>query len=146
MVSRRRIVHSILSCFRSLTVGMSDHEFLQTKSLQVSRWLLYLQSQVQQVIFTLHFDTDKIIFFSSRFTVSDKYSDSFHGCFQLSDDDVRTGEICNACVLIVKRWKKLPASSTKNWAHVVDARYESLTVKIIRENTILFLYQVWSRK
>ena len=96
---------------------------------------------------TLHFDTDKInLDFSSRFTVSDKYSDSFHGCFQLSDDDVRTGEICNACVLIVKRWKKLPASSTKNWAHVVDARYESLTVKIIRGNTILFLNQVRSRK
>ena len=93
---------------------------------------------------TLHFDKDKInLVFSSRFTVSDKYSDSFHGCFQLSDDDVRTGEICNACVLIVKRWKKLPASSTKNWAHVVDARYELL--KIIREN-ILFLYQVRSRK
>ena len=95
---------------------------------------------------TLHFDKDKInLVFSSRFTVSDKYSDSFHGCFQLSYDDVHTGEICNACVLIVKRWKKLPASSTKNWAHVVDARYALLTVKIILEN-ILFLYQVWSRK
>ena len=118
--------NSIFSCFRSLTVGMSDHEFLQTKSLQVSRWLLYLQSQVQQVIFKLFTLTNTKLtinlVFSSRFTDSDKYSDSFHGCFQLSYDDVRTGEICNACVLIVKRWKKLPASSTKNWAHVVDAR------------------------
>jgi len=25
-------------------------------------------------------------------------------------------------VLIVKRWKKLPVNTTKDWAHVVDAR------------------------
>ena len=37
-------------------------------------------------------------------------------------EDGRNGEICNACVLIVKRWKKLPANTTKDWAHVVDAR------------------------
>lgn len=41
-------------------------------------------------------------------------------CFQL--DERRTGEICNACVLLVKRWKKLPAGSNRNWRHVVDAR------------------------
>ena len=35
---------------------------------------------------------------------------------------MRNGEICNACVLIVKRWKKLPANSNKDWHHVVDAR------------------------
>ncbi|MGH0130204.1 UNVERIFIED_CONTAM: hypothetical protein FKN15_041715 [Acipenser sinensis] len=34
----------------------------------------------------------------------------------------RTGDICNACVLLVKRWKKLPLGSKKNWHHVVDAR------------------------
>ena len=34
----------------------------------------------------------------------------------------REGEICNACVLLVKRWRKLPEGSTRNWAHVVDAR------------------------
>ncbi|RXM93743.1 DENN domain-containing protein 5A [Acipenser ruthenus] len=34
----------------------------------------------------------------------------------------RTGDICNACVLLVKRWKKLPLGSKKNWNHVVDAR------------------------
>ena len=32
------------------------------------------------------------------------------------------GDICNACVLLVKRWKKLPNGSKKNWNHVVDAR------------------------
>ena len=32
------------------------------------------------------------------------------------------GEICNACVLIVKRWRQLPLGTSKNWAHVVDAR------------------------
>lgn len=32
------------------------------------------------------------------------------------------GEICNACVLLVKRWKKLPKGSQRHWAHVVDAR------------------------
>uniref|UniRef100_A0A8C5BB69 Uncharacterized protein n=1 Tax=Gadus morhua TaxID=8049 RepID=A0A8C5BB69_GADMO len=30
----------------------------------------------------------------------------------------RTGDICNACVLLVKRWKKLPVGSKKNWNHV----------------------------
>jgi len=57
---------------------------------------------------------------SSRFTASDRYSPSFSGCFQIEDE--RRGDICNACVLIVKRWNKLPASENKNWAHVVDAR------------------------
>eukprot|EP00092_Neocalanus_flemingeri_P028788 GFUD01031253.1.p1 GENE.GFUD01031253.1~~GFUD01031253.1.p1 ORF type:complete len:263 (+),score=65.07 GFUD01031253.1:206-994(+) len=57
---------------------------------------------------------------SSRFTSSQKYEESFTNCFKLQE--VRHGEVCNACVLIVKRWKKLPKNSHKNWAHVVDAR------------------------
>ena len=57
---------------------------------------------------------------SSRFTTSERYATSFQGCFQVEEE--RRGDICNACVLIVKRWNKLPASVTKNWAHVVDAR------------------------
>ncbi|XP_046735291.1 uncharacterized protein LOC124404870 [Diprion similis] len=57
---------------------------------------------------------------SSRFTDSKKYEDDFIECFQLLER--RTGEICNACVLLVKRWKKLPAGSDRNWSHVVDAR------------------------
>lgn len=35
---------------------------------------------------------------------------------RLSED--RVGDICNACVLLVKRWKKLPNGSKKNWNHV----------------------------
>ena len=61
-----------------------------------------------------------ILFPSSRFTTSERYAPSFQGCFQVEEE--RRGDICNACVLIVKRWNKLPASQTKNWAHVVDAR------------------------
>ena len=57
---------------------------------------------------------------SSRFTDSGKYEDDCLGCFKLGT--ARIGEICNACVLIVKRWKKLPANTSKDWAHVVDAR------------------------
>jgi len=57
---------------------------------------------------------------SSRFTDSTKYEEDCTRCFKLAD--TRNGEICNACVLIVKRWKKLPVNTTKDWAHVVDAR------------------------
>ncbi|XP_044732808.1 SIN3-HDAC complex-associated factor [Chrysoperla carnea] len=57
---------------------------------------------------------------SSRFTDSRKYEQDFLQCFQLATP--RQGEICNACVLLVKRWKKLPAGSSRNWRHVVDAR------------------------
>ncbi|XP_072259191.1 SIN3-HDAC complex-associated factor [Pyxicephalus adspersus] len=57
---------------------------------------------------------------SSRFTDSKRYEDDFQNCFGL--DESRTGDICNACVLLVKRWKKLPTGSKKNWNHVVDAR------------------------
>uniref|UniRef100_A0A0C9QAF4 Fam60a_1 protein n=1 Tax=Fopius arisanus TaxID=64838 RepID=A0A0C9QAF4_9HYME len=57
---------------------------------------------------------------SSRFTDSKRYEEDFFPCFLL--EERRTGEICNACVLLVKRWKKLPAGSDRNWSHVVDAR------------------------
>ena len=57
---------------------------------------------------------------SSRFTDSKKYEAEFEKCFRI--DEKRTGEICNACVLLVKRWKKLPTGTNKNWHHVVDAR------------------------
>ncbi|KAM7406093.1 hypothetical protein PAMP_000495 [Pampus punctatissimus] len=57
---------------------------------------------------------------SSRFTDSSRYEETFRLCFGLSE--VRVGDICNACVLLVKRWKKLPNGSKKNWNHVVDAR------------------------
>ncbi|KAK9891466.1 hypothetical protein WA026_014698 [Henosepilachna vigintioctopunctata] len=57
---------------------------------------------------------------SSRFTDSKKYEEDFLECFKLSTP--RQGEICNACVLLVKRWKKLPEGTDRNWRHVVDAR------------------------
>jgi len=57
---------------------------------------------------------------SSRFTDSKKYEDDFMECFNLKER--RSGEICNACVLLVKRWKKLPKGTDRNWHHVVDAR------------------------
>lgn len=57
---------------------------------------------------------------SSRFTDSEKYESEFSNCFLL--DEAREGDICNACVLVVKRWKILPKDTKKNWAHVVDAR------------------------
>jgi len=57
---------------------------------------------------------------SSRFTDSGKYESEFSNCFRLEES--REGDICNACVLIVKRWKGLPKDTKKHWAHVVDAR------------------------
>lgn len=57
---------------------------------------------------------------SSRFTDSKKYEPEFERCFKTSDR--RSGEICNACVLLVKRWKKLPPGTQRDWKHVVDAR------------------------
>lgn len=57
---------------------------------------------------------------SSRFTDSKKYETDFIQCFQL--ETPRRGEICNACVLLVKRFKRLPPGSNRHWGHVVDAR------------------------
>uniref|UniRef100_A0A1L8DC70 Protein FAM60A n=1 Tax=Nyssomyia neivai TaxID=330878 RepID=A0A1L8DC70_9DIPT len=57
---------------------------------------------------------------SSRFTDSKKYETDFIECFQLTSP--RKGEICNACVLLVKRFKRLPPGSERHWGHVVDAR------------------------
>ena len=79
---------------------------------------------------------------SSRFTDSKKYEPEFQKCFRIIER--RSGEICNACVLLViksnldhlfttntfnplidtkvKRWKKLPSNTTRDWHHVVDAR------------------------
>lgn len=57
---------------------------------------------------------------SSRFTDSKKYEPEFERCFRVHEK--RSGEICNACVLLVKRWKKLPAGTQRDWRHVVDAR------------------------
>lgn len=57
---------------------------------------------------------------SSRFTDSTKYQHFFEKCFLL--EEKRTGVICNACVLLIKRFRNLPKGSTKDWGHIVDAR------------------------
>ena len=59
---------------------------------------------------------------SSRFTASTRYESFFERCFALSADERRSGDICNACVLLVKRFRKLPSGSTRCWAHVCIAR------------------------
>jgi hypothetical protein len=55
---------------------------------------------------------------SSRFTDSSKYEDEFQKCFRIQER--RCGEICNACVLLVKRWKKLPDGTNRHWNHVSE--------------------------
>merc|ERR1711983_719257 len=56
------------------------------------------------------------------FTDSGKYENSFTPCFKLEESHKRHGDICNACVLIVKRWRVLPKDTDKDWHHVVDSR------------------------
>ena len=68
---------------------------------------------------------------SSRFTASKKYEAFFYSCFHISSP--RCGEICNACVLLVKRFKKLPSGSPRHWAHVVDARAGPGVKNFVRE-------------
>ena len=74
-------------------------------------------------------------FCSSRFTDSKRYEASFDRCFDLAGER-RAGEICNACVLLVKRFMKLPSGTLRNWNHVVDARsgpgIKSLVSHLIR--------------
>ncbi|XP_053434977.1 SIN3-HDAC complex-associated factor-like [Nycticebus coucang] len=57
---------------------------------------------------------------SCRFTDSKRHEKDFRGCFGLRE--IRSGDICNACVQILKKWRKLPEGSNRNWNHVVDAR------------------------
>ena len=77
---------------------------------------------------------------SSRFTTSDKYENVFQACFRLpSACPRRSGEICNACVLLVKRYQKLPINSTRHWAHVVDARAGPGVKNFVKVLILLFL-------
>lgn len=70
---------------------------------------------------------------SSRFTDSTKYEDDLIECFSLAER--RRGEICNACVLLVKRFKKLPEGSNRNWRHVVDYRAGPGSKSLVRSKT-----------
>ena len=69
--------------------------------------------------------------FLYSFTSSVKYEDHFRKCFHLTEP--RKGEICNACVLLVKRFKKLPSGSGRHWGHVVDARAGPGVKNFVRE-------------
>jgi len=55
---------------------------------------------------------------SSRFTSSARFESLFAPCFGTTYSERRSGDICNACVLIVKRFRNGPRDSCKNWAHV----------------------------
>lgn len=102
-----------------------QHVFIsQTKSVSVHTGMLYLQSQIKQVIIyilniyspNIHLIILMFVLSSSRFTDSKKYETDFIDCFQLITP--RQGEICNACVLLVKRFKRLPPDSDRHWGHV----------------------------
>lgn len=81
---------------------------------------------------------------SSRFTDSKKYEDDFFKCFLLAER--RTGEICNACVLLVKRWKKLPVASDRNWSHVsVFLPKGSSTYIYLRVITLIIMASILCR-
>lgn len=55
---------------------------------------------------------------SSRFAPSSRWEKYFDACFKLNGE-VRSGLICNACVLIVKRYKAyLPTGQDATWSYV----------------------------
>ncbi|KAM7338955.1 hypothetical protein ACRRTK_002439 [Alexandromys fortis] len=57
---------------------------------------------------------------SSRFMDSKRYEKDFRSCFGLQE--TCSGDICNACVLFVKTWKKLPAGSKKKKKNELESR------------------------
>ncbi|KAK3581804.1 hypothetical protein CHS0354_026010 [Potamilus streckersoni] len=70
---------------------------------------------------------------NSRFTDRKKYEPDFGKCFRIVEK--RSGVICNACVLIVKRWRKLPNDTDKHWNHlqVVDAKAGPVTKSVMNK-------------
>ena len=104
-------------CIRKVAHHQTFIEFFWGKLQNFSRILnetLHFLMLINPLIF--HY----LFFSSSRFTDSKRYEAYFEKCFSLEEQ--RSGEICNACVLLVKRYIKLPAGSTRHWNHVVDAR------------------------
>lgn len=55
-------------------------------------------------------------FFSLWFIDSKRYECEFEKCFCICEK--RVGEICNVCVLLVKRWKKLLEGISWYWYYV----------------------------
>ncbi|KAJ1065718.1 hypothetical protein K5549_007713 [Capra hircus] len=64
---------------------------------------------------------------SSRFTDSKRYEKDYQSCLGLHE--TRSGDICNACVLLVKRWKQLAGPSLKT-------TLKPKTVKTLSRNRI----------
>lgn len=56
---------------------------------------------------------------SSRFGTTEKYENLFTACFGVEQGS-RKGLICNACVLLIKRWQKLPEEKKGSLANVSD--------------------------
>lgn len=110
--------------------SQKDHVWLpQVKDLQEQWRLLHLQDQVLQ--FQVHGQQSiwgdiQALFRVIQHVLLELYQLVTQHCTclylwmiiprRLSED--RVGDICNACVLLVKRWKKLPNGSKKNWNHV----------------------------
>ena len=96
--------------------GKNSGEYLRATVLKCTATVDFLADVIES-----NYSYKTISFhFSSRFTDSKRYEAYFEKCFSL--EELRSGEICNACVLLVKRFIKLPAGSTRHWNHVVDAR------------------------
>uniref|UniRef100_A0A2K5DJN3 SIN3-HDAC complex associated factor n=1 Tax=Aotus nancymaae TaxID=37293 RepID=A0A2K5DJN3_AOTNA len=78
---------------------------------------------------------------SSRFTDSKRYEKDFQSCFGLHE--TRSGDICNACVLLVKRWKKLAGPSLKTT--LKPKKVKTLSGNRIKSNQISKLQKKFKR-
>ncbi|XP_078582851.1 SIN3-HDAC complex-associated factor-like [Branchiostoma floridae x Branchiostoma japonicum] len=87
---------------------------------------------------------------SSRFTDSAKYEVEFQKCFKLHEE--RSGEICNACVLLVKRWKNAqgdrqklaPRCGCQGWTR--DQDHPQSQVQVQAEQTSKQAATYWPRR
>lgn len=68
---------------------------------------------------------------TSRFCDSKIFEEWFKECFDLTE--LRCGEMCYACVLVVKRWGKAKVKNdlgpTKNYSRLVDSRMKGRTLQ-----------------
>uniref|UniRef100_A0A2I3GE67 SIN3-HDAC complex associated factor n=1 Tax=Nomascus leucogenys TaxID=61853 RepID=A0A2I3GE67_NOMLE len=78
---------------------------------------------------------------SSRFTDSKRYEKDFQSCSGLHDTP--SGDICSACVLLVKRWKKLAGPSLKTT--LKPKKVKTLSGNRIKSNHISKLQKEFKR-
>uniref|UniRef100_A0A2I3SZ48 SIN3-HDAC complex associated factor n=1 Tax=Pan troglodytes TaxID=9598 RepID=A0A2I3SZ48_PANTR len=78
---------------------------------------------------------------SSQFTDSKRYEKDFQSCFGLHE--TRSGDICNACVLLVKIWKKLAGPSLKTT--LKPKKVKTLSGNRIKSNQISKLQKEFKR-